>query len=49
MGLDGLTRGVARQLSGRAGCADPYATVTISNVDVYVRFPYVEARRLLMG
>lgn len=45
MGLDGLTRGVARQLSGRAVFANPYATVTISNVDVYDRFPYVESRQ----
>ena len=29
MGLDGLTRGVARQLAGRAVFASPYATVTI--------------------
>jgi hypothetical protein len=43
-GLDGLTRGVARQLVGRDVFANPYATVTISNVDVYDRFPYVEAR-----
>lgn len=44
MGLDALTRGVARQQVGRDLFADPYATVTMGNVDVYDVFPYVESR-----
>jgi len=44
LGLDGLTRGVARQLVSRDVFANPYATVTVSHVDVYDRFPYVESR-----
>lgn len=43
-GLGQLTRGVARQLVGKDVFANPWATVTISNVDVYDRFPYVESR-----
>ena len=41
------TRSRARrrqQTVGRDLFANPYATVTLSNVDVYDRFPYVEAR-----
>jgi DNA-binding beta-propeller fold protein YncE len=45
LGLDALTRGVARERLGRDVFAHPWATVTISNVDVYDRFPYVEARQ----
>ncbi len=44
LGLDAFTRGVARAQVGRDVFSDPWATVTISNVDVYDRFPYVEAR-----
>ena len=55
-----LTRDVANERVGRDLFGDPYATVVIGNVDVYDRFPYVEARyfqivsdpawdRLLMG
>lgn len=44
MGIDALTRGVARQMAGRDVFAAPYGTVTISHVDVYDRFPYVESR-----
>ena len=43
-GIDALTRGVARAHTGRDLMAHPYATVTISHVDVYDRFPYVESR-----
>ena len=45
LGLDALTRAVARQQLGRDVFSDPYATVTVSHVDVYDRIPYVEARR----
>ena len=44
VGLDVLTRRVAREQVGRDLFANPYATVTIANVDVYDRFPYVETR-----
>jgi hypothetical protein len=44
LGLDALTRTVAREQVGRDLFASPYATVTISNVDVYDRFPYLETR-----
>lgn len=44
VGLDRLTRAVTRERVGRDLFANPYATVTISNVDVYDRFPYVESR-----
>lgn len=42
--LDALTRSVAREQLGRDLFANPYATVTISNSDLYDRFPYVETR-----
>ncbi len=45
VGLDVLTRRVAREQVGRDLFANPYATVTIANVDVYDRFPYVESRQ----
>lgn len=45
LGLDALTRGVTRERANRDLFANPYATVTIGNVDVYDRFPYVESRR----
>lgn len=45
LGVDALTRGVARERVGRDVFANPYATATIANVDVYDRFPYVESRR----
>jgi len=59
-GVDVLTRNVANQQLGRNLFGDPYATVVVGNVDVYDRFPYIEARyfqvvsdpqwnRLLMG
>lgn len=43
-GLEALTRDVSRDRLGRDLFANPYATVTISHVDVYDRFPYVETR-----
>ena len=43
-GVNTFTRGVSRTLLSRDLFSTPYATVTISNVDVYDRFPYVEAR-----
>jgi FlgD Ig-like domain/NHL repeat len=42
--LEALTRGVAREHLGRELFANPYATVTIENVNVYDVFPYVETR-----
>jgi len=42
--LDALTRTVAREQLGRDLFANPYATVTISNTDLYQQFPYVETR-----
>jgi hypothetical protein len=43
-GIDVLHRGVARERVGRDLFSNPYATVTIGQVDVYDVFPYVEAR-----
>jgi len=43
-GIDALTRSLARERVGRDVFSNPYASVTISNVDLYDRFPYVEAR-----
>ena len=43
-GLEVFNRDVSRERLGRDLFANPYATVTISHVDVYDRFPYVEAR-----
>lgn len=45
IGVDVLTRRVAREQVGRDLFANPYATVTIANVDIYDRFPYVESRQ----
>ena len=42
--LDALTRGVARAQLGRDVFSDPWAAVTIGNVDLYSTFPYVESR-----
>jgi DNA-binding beta-propeller fold protein YncE len=58
--VDVLTKNVANEQFGRDLLGDPYATVVVGNVDVYDRFPYMEARyfqfvsdpgwnRLLMG
>jgi len=44
LGLESLTRGVAREQVGRDVFANPYAAVTLGSVDVYNVFPYVEAR-----
>lgn len=44
VGIDVLNRRVTREQVGRDLFANPYATVTIANVDVYDRFPYVETR-----
>ncbi|MBI1795909.1 MAG: T9SS type A sorting domain-containing protein [Candidatus Eisenbacteria bacterium] len=43
-GVDRMNLAVARQRMNRDLFGEPYATVTISNVDLYDRFPYVEAR-----
>jgi hypothetical protein len=44
LGLDAFTRAVTRAQVSRDLFANPYSTVTISNVDLYDRFPFVEAR-----
>ncbi len=44
-GLGGLTRAVAREFTGRAVFAQPWATVTLSHLDLYDRVPYVESRQ----
>lgn len=43
-GVDVLNRGVSREQVGRDLFGNPYATVTIGQVDVYDVFPYLEAR-----
>src|SRR6267378_1023137 len=43
-GVNTFNREVSRSRVGRDLFSTPYATVTISNVDVYDRFPYVESR-----
>ena len=48
LGLDALTKRVAREQLGRDLFADPWAAVTLSHVDVYDRFPYVESRHFLI-
>lgn len=42
--VDVLTKQVANEQFGRDLFGDPYATVVVGNVDVYDRFPYLEAR-----
>lgn len=42
--VDVLTKQVANEQFGRDLFGEPYATVVVGNVDVYDRFPYVEAR-----
>ncbi len=44
LGLESLTRAVARDKLGKKLFQQPYATVTLSQVDVHDRFPYVESR-----
>jgi hypothetical protein len=44
LGLDVLTREVAREQLGRNLFSSPFATVTIGTVDIYDVFPYVETR-----
>jgi hypothetical protein len=48
LGLDALTKRVAREQLGRTLFGDPWAAVTLSHVDVYDRFPYVESRHFLI-
>jgi len=43
-GIQRITRGVTRELLGRDVFSSPWATVTVSNIDIYDRFPYVETR-----
>src|SRR5262249_60293229 len=47
-GVDALTRRVTRDQLGRNLFGDPWATVTLSHVDVYDRFPFVESRHFLI-
>ncbi len=58
--VDVLTKRVANEQFGRDLFGEPYGTVVVGNIDVYDRFPYLEARyfqvvsdpswnRLLMG
>ena len=42
--VDVLTKRVANEQFGRDLFGEPYATVVVGNVDVYDRFPYLEAR-----
>ena len=42
--VDVLSKQVANDEFGRDLFGDPYATVVVGNVDVYDRFPYLEAR-----
>ena len=44
LGLDAFTRAVTRDKLSRDLFANPYSTVTISHVDLYNVFPFVEAR-----
>jgi hypothetical protein len=48
LGLDALTRRVTREQLGRDLFGDPWAAVTLSHVDVYDRFPYVESRHFVI-
>ena len=48
LGLDALTRQVTRAQLGRTLFGDPWATVTLSHVDVYDRFPFVESRHFVI-
>jgi DNA-binding beta-propeller fold protein YncE len=48
LGLASLTRSVTRAQLGRQLFGDPWATVTLSHVDVYDRFPYVESRHFVI-
>ncbi len=48
VGVDALTKGLARQQLGRTLLGDPWATVTLSHVDLYDRFPYAESRQFLI-
>jgi hypothetical protein len=44
LGVDALDKSVAQQHLGRALFSNPYATVTLGNIDVYDVFPYIESR-----
>lgn len=48
LGLEALTQRVAREQLGRTLFGDPWATVTLSHVDVYDRFPWIESRHFLI-
>ncbi len=48
LGLDALTRRVTREQLGKDLFGEPWAAVTLSHVDVYDRFPYVESRHFVI-
>src|SRR5437867_7247875 len=48
LGLDALTRKVAREQVGRDLFSNPYSAVTLGTVDVYDVFPYVETRTFVV-
>lgn len=48
LGLDALTKGLAREQLGRTLLGDPWATVTLSHIDIYDVFPYVESRHFVI-
>ena len=48
LGLDALTKRVARERLGKTLFGDPWATVTLSHVDLYDRFPWIESRHFLI-
>jgi len=48
LGLDVLTRRVTREQLGKSLLGDAWAAVTLSHVDVYDRFPFVESRHFLV-
>jgi hypothetical protein len=48
LGIDALTRRVTRDQLGKNLFGDPWAAVTLSHVDVYDRFPYVESRHFVV-
>lgn len=48
LGLDALTRRVTQEQLGKQLFGDPWATVTLSHVDVYDRFPFIESHHFLI-
>ena len=44
LGVDALTRDVARKHLDRELFSNPYASVVLASIDIYDEFPYLEAR-----